>query len=127
MGFKELVIGLDVLCKLNIQFRILICKNNKFIAFSDKPEMLYTEQSFLEGIFNASTNITTKYVLMNSIVNLTCEADANPLPNFMWLNRGKTIPAELITNEDTLSTLTVSFGCTFRKILKFITFVFTNV
>jgi hypothetical protein len=75
---------------------------------SVKPEMLKTERTLSNGIYNSSSGITTRYTFMNASVSLTCEVNGYPQPQVKWYHKGKIVPHHNIVNEANLSTLKVS-------------------
>lgn len=74
---------------------------------SDKPEIIFTERTLLNGKLNTSSGIIIKYSYIGAIINLTCEAEANPLPDIFWYHNGKKVSIRNVYTEDNLSILTV--------------------
>ena len=71
----------------------------------DKPTI---GRKLVNGDYVKLSDITTRHVSVNTTINLACEAEGNPLPEFIWYHSGKNNKFE-VKNEINLSTVTVSF------------------
>ncbi|CAG9797236.1 unnamed protein product [Chironomus riparius] len=72
-----------------------------------KPEILNTQRTLSNGLYNSSSGITTKYTFLNASVILTCEVNGDPQPKILWYHRGKLVHKSNIEHKNNLSTLKI--------------------